>query len=157
MDNVKEYRLDNVREYRLKLITLYSSLDIFLDANPDILITIDNTDNLYSYSNKLKLFDALQMLESKYSSFSLIDLKIRCLHYAIEQYEIIEKFIIDNDHSRSFSRSPLYNILHIDKANDIQATLHAMIQFLILPEDLHCIPAYLLGSIGEKGLYKVEE
>lgn len=148
--------MDNVREYRLKLITLYSSLDVFLDANPEILLTIDNTDNLYSYSNKLKLFDALQMLESKYSSFSLIDLKIRCLHYAIEQYEIIEKFIVDNDDKLRLSNL-VENTLPIFYAIGIKSILHEMIQFLILPEDLHCIPTYLLGRMGEKGLYKVEE
>lgn len=140
--------MNNIKEYRLKFIALYSSLDLFLDANPKILTTIDNSDNLYSYSNNLKLFDVLLMLENKYSNFSLIDLKIRCLHYAVEQYEILTKFIEDNNKIKCKAEIDIDNILRL---------LCDMIQFLISPEDLHCMPQYLLRLIGEKKLYKVEE
>lgn len=144
--------MNNVKEYRLKLISLYSSLDIFLDANPEILITLDGTDNLYSYSDKLKLFDALQMLESKYSNLSLIDLKIRCLHYVIEQYQIIDKFVKDRGTTYSDEVSDAIYLV-----GDIKDTLRSMIQFVISPEDLHCIPEYLLNHMSEYKLYKVEE
>lgn len=144
--------MNNVKEYRLKLISLYSSLDIFLDANPEILITLDGTDNLYSYSDKLKLFDALQMLESKYSNLSLIDLKIRCLHYVIEQYQIIDKFVKDRGTTYSDEVSDAIYLV-----GDIKDTLRSMIQFVISPEDLHSIPEYLLNHMSEYKLYRVEE
>ena len=144
------HNMHNIKEYRLKLFSLYSSLDIFLEANPEILITLDNPDNFYSYSDKLRLFDTLQMLENKYSNLSLIDLKIRCLHYSIAQYQLIDKFI----NYMTCSLGEEGNTISI--TSEIKVTLCCMIQFLILPEDLPSIPQYLLNPMIEYKLYKVE-
>lgn len=142
--------MNNIKEYHFKLISLYSFLDMFLDGNPEILITLDNIDNLYSYSDKLKLFDALDLLENKYSNLSLIVLKIRCLHYIIQQYQLIDKFIED------FTNSELEEYKAMQVASDIKVTLQSLIQSLISPEDLHLIPEYLLNFMNEYKLYEVE-
>jgi hypothetical protein len=156
--------MTNANQYnRLRLIMLYSSLDMFLVENPDILITLDNPDNLYSYSDKLKLFDAINMLENKYTSFSMIDLKIRCVHYVVNQYEILEEFInyaekeiikIKSDNPDNPAWEQYHNAKYT--ATTIKTILHDMTNELLLVEDLQWMPGYLLNILAEKKLYKVE-
>jgi hypothetical protein len=130
--------MSNIKEHHLKLNALYSSLDQFLEANPNIL---DNTDNIDYNSNKQRLFDTLEMLESKYSSFSLMDLKIRCVHYIIVQHDLLTKLKTNNN----------------EQINSILVLSKKIIKDLLLPEDLNCIPAYLLNLLTKKNLYKEEK
>lgn len=147
--------MGNIREYHLKIAALYSSLDIFLEANPDILATIDNSDNLYSYSDKLRLFDTLSMMESSFSSFSTIDLKIRFVHHAIVQYGILDKFS-DENYKDIVTDITDELFTAIKLADSIKEMLHEMIKSFISPEDLHNMPAYLLNMLAERKLYKEE-
>jgi hypothetical protein len=130
--------MSNIKEQHIKLLALYSFLDLFFEDNPDILQKLDNNNNLYIYSERLRLFDTLSMLENKYTQFSILDLKIRLTHYIISQHNMLIDFIDDKE---IIITPDFVKASHISK--DIIVTLKDMVKDLITSEDIVSFPEYM--------------
>lgn len=139
--------MSNIKEQHIKLLALYSSLDLFFEANPDILKKLDNNKNLYAYSERLRLFDTLSMFENKYTQFSILDLKIRLTHYIISQHSMLIDFVGDKE---MIKKSDSLKTSHISK--DIIVIFKDMVKDLITSEDLISFPEYILDWVAHQHL-----
>ena len=132
MDN-KDY-IDKITKHYNDLHDEYKKLDSILKDNHDLLLYLDNERNLYAYSDKIKLFEALEMIIKGNSGYSNIDLVNRVIHYIATQYTLFS----DIDESES-------NILHpiIVMVQDINYILMHLCKTVIDIINIEDLPTFI--------------
>lgn len=84
---------DKLKSQSTELQDLYKQLDSIIEGDKYILKILDSESNSYAYSDRLRLFDALEMIINGYSSFSNMDLVNRIIHFISIQHQLFCSFI----------------------------------------------------------------
>jgi hypothetical protein len=132
----KEY-IDKITKHYNDLHDEYKKLEDIVKLNPALLLQLDNEHNIYAYSDKVKLFEALEMIIKGNSAYSDIDLINRVIHYIAIQYSLFSYIgSIDN-------KGLSYNPTITGKVKDINSMLLNIVSTMISTVSLDELPKYI--------------
>ncbi len=126
----KEY-IDKITKHYNDLHDEYKKLEDIVKLNPALLLQLDNEHNIYAYSDKVKLFEALEMIIKGNSAYS--DLINRVIHYIAIQYNLFS--YIDSKGSDTSSL--------VIKVKDINSMLLNIVSTMIGTVSLDELPKYI--------------